>query len=505
MKCIDFESRKIALMGIGHQCMLFYAQFHTVLNIKYCFATQLNRVSHVMKEFFSSDKGAVYMPLKESVIRDENLLVVLCVDYDLIKRKRNDTILFHQGFEWGIDYIDSLYVIQYYRKKYNLRLEEKNIWIFGAGNSGTKFYEEYKDIYTIRGFVSNYEQETECRKLPVIRPEQLSEQDNFYAVICAREEIALSRQMREMGYEGVREYAFEDMLPKKLLIAVGTCQIERVAGLLRKNGKFCSYHISIYRDSIYTPCSEADNRRLKEYGRFCDTVFYNTVNAGTLEQRSYESFLKGFYPEAQRFHMPFYYFQGQLQQATETENNYTIAFHQRYFWLRGDGEINRMIENGWNAEEIISEISRADYWTKEEIREHFARELKKIEIWDRFSSFPVKDFIEQNYRKMVVFSDGTHFNIYLSLYLANEIAGRLGLEPIELSDIADELEDESKKVMPVYPCVRKALGMDIEDSYRFYNQENGEWETLGFEEYIKKYIQYVMHVKSIGSEFGAIF
>lgn len=504
MSRIDFETRKIALIGTGSPCRHFYMQYHAILDIKYYFATRIGKASPFVQDFFNNREGVRYVQWNESIVRDENLLLVLCVGHDA--RKRHDKMLFNMGFEWGTDYIDSLYVIQYYREKYDLQLEERNIWIFGAGDNGKRFYEAYKDIYTIKGFVSNNEEEKECQQLPVIRPAEIMRQSRSYVIICSKAEEAMSEQLEELGYRGDKDYTFVGMLPKKLFIAAGTCQIERIAGLLLSNPQFASYNICIYRDNMYAPCSEADNRRLKGYGIFCDIVFYNIVNAGTLEQRSYESLIKKFYPKAERIYMPFYYFRGQLMQATEAENHYTAMVCQQYLWLRGDKEVNGMIENGYTTEKIVEEVSRPDYWGKDEIRKHFERELKKIEVWDRFSSLPIKSYIEDNYRDMIVFCDGIHFNYALSLYLADEIARYLGLEPIRDTDILSRLEREEKRVMPVYPCVKEALGMNVEDSYQFHNgQESGEWETLDFKGYMEKYIQYVVSVRNISNIFGTIF
>lgn len=499
MNYIDFEKRKIALIGISSQCKHFYMQFHSVLNIKYYFATELNQASPKVKEYFDQRQGVKYMPMKEEVIRDENLLLVLCVGHDF--RKRIDKVLFNKGFEWGIDYIDALYVIQFYRNKYNIQLEQKNIWIFGAGNIGKAFYNTYKHIYSISGFISNYEEETEYLSLPVIRPEDILKQENIYIVICSGAEDIMSDQLAKIGCLGYRDYSFGDMLPKKLFIAIGSCQIGRVASILNKNSNFKGYDICLYRDSMYVSCGEMDNERLKGYGTFCDVVFYNIVNVGSLEERNYEPVLNQYFAKAERLSMPFYYFRGQLMQASETENKYTIVSQGVYYWLRGDNEINRMIEEGYTKEKIKKEILKTDYWTDVEIIKNFEKELKKIDIWDRFSSFPIKPFIEENYKNMIVFSDGTHFNSYLELYLADEIAKHFNLGLMDDMNVLKEIEEMKNATMPVYPCVQHALGMRIGDSCKFCTEEEG-WKNLSFEEFIDKYVEYVIHIKNIHKKLG---
>lgn len=502
MSYIDFESRKIALIGIGINCKHFYMQFHSILDISYCFATRMNKLSSNMGEFFA-DRGVKYIPFEESAVRNQNLLLVMCVEHDF--RKRNDKMLFQAGFKWGTDYIDSMYVVQFYRKKYNVQLENKGIWIFGAGNNGKKFYDTYNGIYRIEGFISNFPDETEFQGLPVIRPEEAARHRDSCVVICSDAEAVMAEQLEQMGYRGDRDYTFEGMLPKKLFIAIGTCQIERVAEFLKKNNKFSAFDICIYRDNMYASCSEADNRRLEGYGVFCDVVFYNTVNAGTVEQRNYEPVLSRYFPEAMRIYMPFYYFLGQLPQAGETENRYTVMYHEQYFWLRGDKEVNSMVENGYSMEEVKQKILESDYWTKEEIVKHFCKELKKIEIMDRFSTFPIKPFIENNYRDIMIFNDGTHFGCHLSVYLANRLAEYLNIEPLTDVSLLEEAEREEKSIMPVYPCVRQALEMNIKGGARLYNVEEKRAEIIHLEAYIEVYYKYIVSVRSINRGLGTIF
>lgn len=504
MNGINFEDRTIALIGNEFHCRRFYIQFHALLNIRYFFYIKKGKWFSAAETFFKENTKVECMFIDEKVIKKENLLLILCNEHPF--RSFYDTALFNMGNEWGRDYIDFLYVIQYYRQKYSFSLEEKNIWIFGAGNNGKRFYEKYKDIYHISGFVSNYSEEKECKGLPVIRPHSLSGDENSYVVICSEQDAVIAQQLSETGFCGDRDYGFESTLPKKLFIATGTCQIVVTANALYRNDDFrAHYDLCVFMDSMYNVCSDADNRRLKEYGSYCDTVFFNVVNTGSSEQRNYQYLVDDFYQNADKLFMPFYYFRGQLMQATGEENRYTVRRPFSYhLWLRGDEEVNRLVENGLTEEQILARVS-GDYWTEEEIRNNFWKEMKKIEIWDRVSSFPLRPFIEENYKSLMIFSDGTHFCRQLAFYLANKIAVHLRIKPICNTGILDELVSETKSIMPVYPCVRQALGLKMADKYRFYNEEKKECEELEFKDFIKRYIQYVTQIRSIYEESGTLF
>lgn len=504
----DFQKREIALIGDKRLCRHFYLQYYRTLSIKYMFIVDEGSASSSADNIFEKEMKIKYIPFQESLVSRQNLLLVVCCRHE--KRKQYDRILFNKGFEWGEDYIDSLYITQYYRKKYDIELADKKIWIFGAGNNGKRFYEDYKDIFHICGFISNFESEKVFLGLPVIRLSDISEQSGSFIVICSDAESMMSEQLCEAGYKGNKDYCFTDTLPLSLFVGIGTCQIVRTLQILSKNNDFNRrYNMCVYMDSIYNPCDESDNRRIKAYGVFCEVVFYNSANAGTLEQRNYEFILKRFYKRADKLHMPFYYFTGQLMQATKTENDNTIRSSKLslYIWFRGDHEINCMAKEGYSEEEILSKISDNDYWSEQEVLDHFKKELKKIEIWDRFSSFPIKAFIEENYQKELIFVDGTHFGYSLYCYLADEIAKYLNIKSIKKEEVENtkEIEVDKKSTMPVYPCVKKALGMKIKDKYRFYNIDRQEIEYLNFENYMKRYIRYVKCIQKIYEEYGTIF
>lgn len=499
---IDLKKQKIALIGDRRICKYFYQQFHFLLDIRYYFLTSIDYEELPEDDLMKTDKKMKTMPLKRQLIEEEGLLLVLCKQHPA--RKAYDRFLHYEGFEWGEDYIDYLWIIQYYRKMHKIVLEEKNIWIFGAGNTGKSFYRQYKDIWSIKGFISNYEEEKECMGLPVIRPDEISEQENVYIIVCSVFGDELSDQLHEIGLSADKDYSFADTVPKKLFIAIGTCQVTNTVRILRKNVYFNRlYYVCSYIDTIYDACSDADNKRIKEYGCFCDVVFYNIANAETNDLRNYVPLLNKFYMKAVKLFMPFYSFCGQLQQATICENKYGLE--SGWIWVRGDKEINRMIENQESEDEIVERISKENYWTPKEVRERFEQEIKKILIWDRFASFPIKSFVENNYQKIQVFIDGTHFSYQLHLYLANEIAKYLHIDPIDDPEVIKKIEDEQHSVMPVYPCVRAALGMKSADVYKFWNMEQDTVEYLGFKEHVKKYIQYVTSVRSIYKESGTHF
>lgn len=499
---VDFEKRKIALLGAPGLCRQFYLQFCRVLDIKYVFTTSMDHGEFLADEFLRDQQEIACMPLKESLIRGQKVLLVLCAEHAL--RKPYDELLYLKGLEWGDFYIDYGYVLHNYRRRYGTDLTEKNIWIFGAGNNGRTFYETHKDTCQIQGFLSNYEEEKEYLGLPVIRPSEVLKQENLYIVICSDADAVMSEQLLELGLAGDRDFCLAGMIPRRLFIAMGTCQVIKVSETLNRNQAFSSrYCMDLYFDNLYEPCSHADDRRKKAYGEYCEVVFYNIANAGSEEFRDYGPIIGRFYQKALQIFQPFYYFRGQHPQATDHINPYAIRLKEGgWLWFRGDQEINRMLENHIPAEEIPDRVLRDDYWTEQEVLENFERELKKVAVLDRFSSFPIRPFIEENYQKITVFLDGTHFSIHLCLYLADKIAEYLGVMSSDSGEAKDGTEYAGTSVMPVYPCVRKALGMRAAGSSQFYNIESGAVEYTDTKGHIERYIKYAVRIREIREKYG---
>lgn len=499
-----FEKRNIALVGDKYICRHFYLQFHSILNIKYFFVSSVNTDCFFDDYFFKSNPNIQCCSFKASLVKKEKLLIILCIDH--FYRKPYDKLFFSRGLEWGNDYIDYIYVIQYYRYKYQTVLKEKNIWIFGAGNNGKYFYEKYKNLYSICGFISNFNEEHECEGLPVIRTDDILKQKNYYIMICSDADVIMAGQLDCLGLSGDKNYSFIENIPKKLFVAVGTCQIINTMEVLCQNINFSQkYWANVYFDNIYEPCTDADNRRLKSYGKFTDVVFYNVANAETVEFRNYEFIISEFYKNAIRLFMPFYYFRGQVMQATPSINPYALrSYDGEHFWFRGDQEINHMIEDGYSEEEILKNVLSDDYWTEDEIYDNFKRELKKVEILDRFSSFPIKLFIEENYQKLSIFNDGTHFSCFLCLYIANEIAKFLNFEPIEKIEKINAV-NLRLSAMPIYPSVKRALGMKINSNYLFCNMRGKTVEYLEEDEFIKRYLHYVVSVQKLYRKLGTFW
>lgn len=496
------EEKKIALFGDSKQCEEFFLLFRNTLNIKY-----ILYLEGIVEEKDKTDYNVSFLRFNSKIVLENNLFIILCVEFK--NRKDYDVLLYKNELFYKENYVDSLQVLQFYRKKMTTSLYNKNIWIFGAGDNGKKFYQDYKEDLSIHGFVSNFENEKNVYGLPVIRPLQLKNKKDSYVVICSDAREIMIKQLDEIGLEIITEYCTADFLPKDLFVAIGTCQISDVLSVLQKNIKFAlKYESCCFFESPYSTLSYSDKIRVMNYGKFCDVVFWGKSVKGFSDQVSYEHTIEKYYPDAMKLCLPFYYFDGQLMQATDSVNPYTVTLpcSQITYWFRGDKVINDLVEQGLSKEEIIDRISSDTYWSENEIIKNFNKELKRIDILDRFSSIPIKQFIIDNYRSVPIFKDGTHFGLELCLHIANEIAKRINIIPINNNEkVINQIDDVEKGFMPVYPCVAKALNLKFGfpgSKFAFANIMERKVEFLDFREYEIRYIEYVTMIREISLNIG---
>lgn len=493
--------QEIILYGESICCHDFYVKYHEFLQITTIVCTD------------GKENGRQYLHSLPVTICDNNAyrfkissssMIIVCAGDG--RKEEHDEFLYGKGFTYELNYLDSWYIEIYFSRKIKQNIEKKTIWIFGAGNNGKLFYEQNKNKYNISGFISNFEKEKECKGLPVIRPSEITRQEDIFIVICSDAGNEMVEQLRRIGMRNMEDFCMQSLITKKLFIAWGACQVYSIVNMLYANPSFQEEYFSIsVFDSRFQECSHADRQRLHTYGDVCDVLFYNSE--GMMERN--RAFVEQYYQGAEVYNIPFYSFQGQLMQATGDCSEYSLryeALKRHYaYWFIGDYEIEKMIKEGLSTEEILDAVSSDDYWTVEEINRNWQSEIKKIQVLDRLSSVKLSGFVTAHYKEQMIFKDGIHFSKELCIFLANQLAQHLKLPEIsekQQAEILKNCPEEEINCLPVYPCVKKALEMSgTGETYKFLHG-NGKYEILSFREYESRYIDYVRAVISISTYCG---
>ena len=495
--------KKIILYGECLWCRNFYDQYADYYKIVGIVYTEQKEEGD---KFFEGVSIDIYQ--KKSYLFEYSADIKIVVCPGDCKKEEHDAFLYSKGYIYGKDYVDSIYAEFYAKRELKKHIEEKEIWIFGAGNNGKLFHEKHCKNMNIKGFLSNYENEELCMGLPVHRPEDVLGKDSIFIIICSAVENEMINQLKRCGLNEFEEFVTSKWFGKRLFIAWGACQVYSIVNMLYKNHQFCNEfcRVSIF-DSKIQKCNHADKQRIYTYGEVCDVLFYNSE--GMVDTN--KAIVDRYYRDSNVYSIPFYSFQGQLMQVTEECSEYSLRYeniksHFAY-WFIGDAEIEKMLNHNLSKEEILEKISREDYWDENRIKKKWVLEKRKIAMFDKLSSLKVSDFLQKNYRDIIVFKDGIHFCKELCMELANQLAGILKLEEIDEEQQRQILKEccvEDTNMMPIYPSIIKVLDMNksyYDKKYEFVHP-NGEVEELDFVAYMEKYIDYVQHVNDLWMKCG---
>ena len=495
--------KNVVLYGESLNCYDFYNKFAHQCNVVGIVCVE---AKDECKKLFQKYGVDVYEQKEFENIRYENGILILCPGAN--KREEHDAYLEKKGYIYGVDYIDSLYAEHSIYQNVRKNMHGKKIWVFGAGNNAKEFYEKHHETVQIEGFISNYKGEKEFLGLPVCRPKEVVARENIYILVCSAVEEDMSAQLREYGLKDGQDFAIGRWLNRKLFVAWGSCQVYSVMDILCQNQYFKQgFDSLLIFDSSLQRCNYANRQRLHTYGQVCDVLFYNSEG---LENNN-EAIVKRFYSKAKVYNIPFYYFRGQLPQATEDCSRYSLRYEnmERHFafWFIGDAEVERLVAEGKSKEEILKEITSVNYWTKEQILNRWLFECKKVSMLDRLSSLCVSKFLKDNYKEKLIFKDGIHFCGELCVELANQLARLLEIKEIgkeQAEELLRSMPPENSSVLPVYPSVCKALDLSEKyDSIKYnFVHPTRECEQLDFAEYMERYIDYVQNVDSIENVYG---
>lgn len=258
---VTWNNKRVILYGESMWCRDFYLKYSGILIIEkiiYC-DTQ-------SKWFLDDISSRVTCISSNKINYNSNDIIVLCSGTG--KREEHDIELYSKGLVYGVDYYDSEYIEHYFLKQMKSQLSKMSVWIFGAGNNGKIFYENNKEDYNIKGFISNYDNENEFLGLPVVRLEELLYVDDKFIVICSKDSEIIEKQLITVGMANIRDFCTKWLLERELLVVWGSCQVYSIVDVLYKieqfNEKYCC--IAIF-DSEYQECNHADKQRLYLYGK----------------------------------------------------------------------------------------------------------------------------------------------------------------------------------------------------------------------------------------------
>lgn len=410
-----------------------------------------------------------------------------------------------------------------------------DIIIWGCGYRGKWFAEKYKDRFNICYYVDNKVNQNEIDYMwdghSVYNPVFLQKEDmDRYTIIIAIdkwEEVFFHLNNKKIKifencipWEYVEYKAFDPGIlhfisskeekkriirkfakGRKICLPFGFCHLLVYKRLLMESNEFSKKYIFI----DFLPLNSKDNilyEMLQEETIYstCDIFLLGIIPNNLsfkLDMSITESIKKWIRSDCRIISITSATFKGYFPQHMEHRNSGCdengIPIVQYFAW--GDKNINKMFKMGLSSDEIIRKILDTDYYEAERCRKYFEHEFRILEKTEENCDVRIADYLRIICDKTIAYYSWTHPIPIVLIEITRRIALLLGIEDdfMRFKDKDFLLLDLNEEI--VYPSVLKALGLQDEE-YLYRKVRPGcmlfAGKRLSIEEYILKYIEYVL-------------
>lgn len=407
-------------------------------------------------------------------------------------------------------------------------LENKKIVIWGTGDEGARFYNEYCDVINIIGLTANYTLDTSLSKFKtgsstLVKNISEFEQNirDYYFVISIDYDInylAVEYQLEQLGLKYGENFVDSLMADailsrKKIVVTAGDCLLD---ALTQGLGMFDAIREKYYiHHFYYLGRSKYFNKLYFRMSQICDVYIMNR------HMDNPSDFY--FEPDMLGKHCRLLYvatpeFKGYWPQTPLKEANinpFHIAPYGRPvdFTMREDVNITKAIKAHQNVDELVKRLLDDKFYTREQVLRNYDVSIKMIQHAEEGCDVSISDFFMSNAKEKWLAKDYSHYQNILILELCRRILVCLG----EKTDYDISM---SKNVllpfteMPIYPSVSKALELKFVSEttkYQIRTYQGNQYsidpytnckayysiEEMTFEEYIRRYYQYCVSTKQL--------
>lgn len=392
------------------------------------------------------------------------------------------------------------------RKELVSRLRSADIVLFGAGEYAKQLYRDFGADYHIAGCVTNDPKEqvfeVDGKEIcPIYRVEEgLKQAKQGAFLICASANpVKMEEQLWRLGYVPGKDFCNSDIFrmlvsDKKIAVCYGVCYMRSVYNCLKKSSGF-SEDYQIFYSLSYLERSAFDDFFLKFIIGICDLYFYHATFS-PVERMKQEELLRFLPTGVKKVSIPVIGSSAYYPQAgarNQWGNPYGIVSSQTNWgsFLSVDHNINRMLEEGRPADEIVETLMNDEYYSASWLEENYKKEMIGIQVSESMADITVSDFLRDNRGKKRLFLNESHISNEVILELARRILNHLGY--------ADDLPEEEILLMqlvntsevPLYPSVIRGLNLTVyeeNDTYRLFTFQG--MKAVTFEEYLRLYCDY---------------
>lgn len=401
------------------------------------------------------------------------------------------------------------------------------IVLYGTSSAGKLAYYKYRSHFEILGFMSSGAQSGKfcgidilpnSQILPLCRQgakiivldndtkccRSLSEKrglklyDNFLPVSLFEYEMIDCLELYSMcSKEEFARVLSILMRGKKGALINGNCQTEPIAKYLRYNERFSKEYVFL-KTTVVHRFTEQNIGILSDKAFLdCVSLFMTqkiSLNNNHCREASSELMFKKLPDTCKKVMINNYWFQGYFPQHKKNEYNVLTDMYTYGAFNWGDEILDKLVAEGRNADEIYAFAKSNKVVDKKELEELIASQFADMRAREKPCDIKMADYIEENYKKRVLFYSCNHPVNELLKLSATKILRFIGLyaedEPVRFRY---ESSLDSKPMLKsvtetIYPAVLHHLGMnDIEDDLS-YSVLFGEF--CDFDNYVKNYLSF---------------
>lgn len=397
-------------------------------------------------------------------------------------------------------------------------IDSKRIILWGTGNTAVTFYEKYVDKLPVYACTSNDNNIVPFNGLKAISLQELNPITDFIIICSIYYDEIRYQLMCINGYEPntnfMRYNIFEELYDaeinsKKLIVAVGQCEISEMCQVLNMIHSFKRRYAIVYYDEqmICAHGNKCDLAETKECLNLMGKADY-FMKPSALKLQSMQSFqLLQKYLNHQcktitvsLFTMDSYYPQDIAKERTI--NKYYVVKHNSKLcaFLERDQVIEKYVDEGYSVKEIMNLICKDDFFDSTIVKNNHSNCMKRARIADKISEIKMADFVLKNYNTTKLFCDRGHFNENLLKEYVKRFLQFLGEDESEKELMAKDISCILQHVneLPIYPSTAKILDLSFINKDTLYreNRYNGI-RFVTFEEYMEAFITYCQKARSV--------
>lgn len=393
------------------------------------------------------------------------------------------------------------------------RIRNKEIVIYGTGEVGEHFYEEWGDELNVSLCTSSFDDDCAIKGTAFRLLEQLDKSKHFL-VICSESYSAIRNHLDILGWEPIENYAYYKLFEevyvkdKQVFLGLGACKIDEIGYVLKKNRDFSEhFYFSFFSEiEVFETGERFNMSAMKDFIATINMaeVFLHSPAIELKRQQQYKRIKEYMKDTVKEISVSLFNFDSYWPQDISKEREVS-----KYYIVRPnvpvkayqdrDQAIEKMVEANMSPKDIINKVKQKDFFDKDVVWNNHIRCLNKIGLIDKYADIKMKEYVEDNYAHKKIYIDRGHFNEEIIVEYAHRICTCLGFIKNRRLDEPFSMEvDMPYNEFPIYPSTAEILSLDWINQDTLYRMMsfNG-LKHVSFEEYIEFLVDYYYHAKDI--------